>query len=210
MENQIGELTRIIYEKTIGGLLHNSEKKSDEHVKAVTLWSGKELVETPPTIVEEEKGISEAPAESILPEEKEGKQKEVEKRKISPPPHRPPIMFPRRMLKEKQDEQYSKFMEIFKQLHISLPLVDVMIQMPKYVKFLKEAISGKRRLEDVSSIMMYGECSTILNPDQKLPEKLKDLRSFTIPCTLGGITVSRVLAYLGASIHLMPYNFFYN
>ncbi|KAI5652850.1 hypothetical protein M9H77_30037 [Catharanthus roseus] len=50
MENQIGELMRIINENPIGGLLYNSKEKLDKNAKVVTLRSEKELVETPPTI----------------------------------------------------------------------------------------------------------------------------------------------------------------
>ncbi|KAI5649939.1 hypothetical protein M9H77_35944 [Catharanthus roseus] len=46
-----------------------------KHTKVVTLRSGKELVETPPTIVEEEKEISETPAKSIPPKKKKDQQK---------------------------------------------------------------------------------------------------------------------------------------
>lgn len=80
--------------------------------------------------------------------------------------------------------------------------------MPKYVKFIKEAIFGKKRLEDISSVMMNKECSTILNSKEKLSEKLTNPRSFTIPCTLVGLTVYRALANLGASINLIPLDFF--
>lgn len=41
------------------------------------------------------------------------------------------------------------FLEFFKQLHINLSLIDVSTQMPKYAKFLKEDISGKK-LEEIS------------------------------------------------------------
>ena len=40
----------------------------------------------------------------------------------------------------------------------------------------------------------------------KLPPKLKDPESFTILCTIGRYTFSKVLCDLGASINLMPYS----
>ena len=39
---------------------------------------------------------------------------------------------------------------------------------------------------------------------KKLLEKLKDLGSFTIPCTIGFLNVTRALCDLGAVINLMP------
>ena len=38
---------------------------------------------------------------------------------------------------------------------------------------------------------------------KKLSQKLKDIGSFTIPCTIGSLNVNRALCDLGASINLM-------
>ena len=46
------------------------------------------------------------------------------------------------------------------------------------------------------------ECSAIIL--NKLPPKLKDPGSFTIPCTIGNCHFDKVLYDLGASINLMP------
>lgn len=43
---------------------------------------------------------------------------------------------------------------------------------------------------------------------EKLPQKFEDSSSFTIPCTICDLFVSRVLTNLGASINLFPYNVF--
>ena len=55
--------------------------------------------------------------------------------------------------------------------------------MPKYAKFIKEILRNKRKLEDHETIMLNDECSAILL--NKLPPKLKDSGSFTIPYTIG-------------------------
>src|SRR5262249_9057736 len=75
--------------------------------------------------------------------------------------------------------------------------------MPKYVKYLKEIMSNKRKLEDLARITLSEECLAILQ--NKLPQKLKDPGSFTIPCTIGLLSIDRALADLGAGINLMPY-----
>ena len=46
------------------------------------------------------------------------------------------------------------------------------------------------------------ECSAILQ--KRLPQKLKYLGSFTLPCTIGNSFFDKVLCDLGASINLMP------
>eukprot|EP00257_Ricinus_communis_P013850 XP_015571386.1 uncharacterized protein LOC107260847 [Ricinus communis] len=78
--------------------------------------------------------------------------------------------------------------------------------MPKYAKFLKELLSNKRKLEEVSMIQLLEKSSMIVQ--RRLLKKLKDLGSFTIPCFIDNLNVDNALADLGASIIVMPYNLF--
>ncbi|XP_022040093.1 uncharacterized protein LOC110942626 [Helianthus annuus] len=78
--------------------------------------------------------------------------------------------------------------------------------MPKYAKFLKDILSNKQKLEDMSCVVMNESCSAI--PQNHLPTKMGDLASFTLPCLIGNMSVSHALADLGASINLMPYKVF--
>ena len=100
------------------------------------------------------------------------------------------------------DDQFSKFLSIFKQLHINIPLIEALEQMPKYAKFLKDIISKKQKLEEHETVMLTEESSAILQ--KKLPPKLKDSGSFTIVCNIGKSYFDRALCDLGASINLMP------
>ena len=95
---------------------------------------------------------------------------------------------------------------MFKKLHINILFVDALEQMPSYVKFMKDILSMKRRLSDFKTINLIEECSAILQ--RKLPQKLKDPGSFTIPCTIGNVIFERALCDLGASINLMPLSIF--
>ncbi|XP_022861544.1 uncharacterized protein LOC111381926 [Olea europaea var. sylvestris] len=54
--------------------------------------------------------------------------------------------------------------------------------MPSYAKFMKDILSNKRKLEDNETVMLTEECSASLQ--HKLPPKLKDPGSFTIPCNI--------------------------
>ena len=58
-------------------------------------------------------------------------------------------------------------MEVFKKLHINIPFVDALKQMPTYVKFMKDILSKKQRLEDNETIALIEECSAIIQ--KKLP-----------------------------------------
>ncbi|XP_076913097.1 uncharacterized protein LOC143571596 [Bidens hawaiensis] len=104
------------------------------------------------------------------------------------------------------EEQYGKFLKLFKQLHINLPFLNASKEMPKYAKFLKEVLSNKRKLEELSCGTLNEECSAVLQ--DKLPQKMTDPGSFTIPCLIGSLSVSNALADLGSSINLMPYSVF--
>ncbi|KAA3465595.1 protein NYNRIN-like [Gossypium australe] len=60
---------------------------------------------------------------------------------------------------------------------------------------------SRRKEEDVPDVI-----TAILQ--NKLPTKLKDPGSFTIPCLIGSLNIKKALADLSASINLMPYKMF--
>ncbi|XP_076921462.1 uncharacterized protein LOC143582870 [Bidens hawaiensis] len=78
--------------------------------------------------------------------------------------------------------------------------------MPKYVKFLKDLLSNKKKVEGLSTVCLNEGCSAVVQ--NKLPEKLANPGHFTIPCLFGSSTESYALADLGASINLMPYSLY--
>ena len=55
-------------------------------------------------------------------------------------------------------------------------------------------------------MMLTEEYSTILQ--RKLPPKLKDLRSFIIPCTIGDFDFDKVLCDLGANVNMLSLSIF--
>ncbi|GJT46557.1 DNA-directed DNA polymerase [Tanacetum coccineum] len=118
----------------------------------------------------------------------------------------PPIPFPRKLRKEKKEAQQKKFLENLKQLHINLPFIEAIAQMPKYARFLKGLLTNRARLEEACTTTMNERCSAVLL--NKLPSKEKDPGSFTIPCDIGQLHINNALADLGASISLMPYTMY--
>ncbi|XP_017973542.1 PREDICTED: uncharacterized protein LOC108661411 [Theobroma cacao] len=74
--------------------------------------------------------------------------------------------------------------------------------MPSYVKFLKDILIKKRKLEDFERVALTKECSALIQ--NKLPPKLKDPRSFSIPYIVGGFKFTKALCDLGASVSIMP------
>ncbi|KAK8575429.1 hypothetical protein V6N12_063102 [Hibiscus sabdariffa] len=130
------------------------------------------------------------------------KQDEVSKGKEI---HIPPP-FPQRLRKQKYEYQFRKFLDILKQVHINLPLVEAIEQMPNYAKFLKDIVSKRTRLSEFETVAMTEGCMGMLH--NQLPPKLKDPGSFTIPCAIGNHYVGKALFDLGASINLMPKSVF--
>ena len=93
-------------------------------------------------------------------------------------------------------------MDILKEIHINIPLVEVLKQMPNYVKFFKDVLANRRKFEKIEVMTLNEEGSAILK--NKIPLKKKDRDSFTIPVSIGEKNLGRALCDLGASINLMP------
>ena len=74
--------------------------------------------------------------------------------------------------------------------------------MPNYAKFLKEILNKKRKIAEEGIVNLTATCSTIIQ--QNLPAKMKDLGSFTIPCSIRKYEFKNALCDSGASINLMP------
>ena len=211
LEAQMGQMANLLTERQPGSLPSNSEvnprRDGNEHVKAVTLRSGKDLeTKEKPSVTEEveaEKVIQ--PSQSDDTNKEQFKEKQSEENTTEAKASTP-VPYPQRLKKHKLDKQFTKFMDVFKKLHINIPFADALEQMPSYVKFMKDILSQKRRLADFETVNLTEECSAILQ--RKLPQKLKDPGSFTIPCTIGNAIFERVLCDLGASIHLMPLSIF--
>ena len=211
LEAQLGQMANLLTERQPGSLPSNSEvnprRDGNEHVKAVTLRSGKDLeTKKNPSVIEEveaEKVIQ--PSQSDDTNKEQFKEKQSEENTTEAKASTP-VPYPQRLKKHKLDKQFTKFMDVFKKLHINIPFVDALEQMPSYVKFMKDILSQKRRLADFETVNLTEECSAILQ--RKLPLKLKDPGSFTIPCTIGNAIFERALCDLGASINLMPLSIF--
>ncbi|XP_062103859.1 uncharacterized protein LOC133814974 [Humulus lupulus] len=162
LEIQMGQLANELRNRPQGTLpsdIENPKRDGKEQCKAITLRNGKNM---------------ELTEENSIPQ-----QNATEK-----PMSKPPPPFPQHFQKQQQDGQFQRFLDVLKQLHINIPLVDALEQMPNYVKFLKEILTKKRRLGEFEMVALTEGCSAILK--NKIPPKLKDPGSFTIPISIGG------------------------
>ncbi|KAI5323844.1 hypothetical protein L3X38_032917 [Prunus dulcis] len=123
---------------------------------------------------------------------------------ISTNAFRPIAPFPSRLSKSKKDQGLDEIMETFKKVQINIPLLNAITQIPKYAKILKDLCTNKRRFKEHEQVALSEEVSAVLQ--RKLPPKLKDPGSFSIPCIVGDFKFQKALLDLGASINLMPYH----
>ncbi|XP_063946069.1 uncharacterized protein LOC108212402 [Daucus carota subsp. sativus] len=129
LENQVGQLTNELRNRPHGTLPSDTEKpKGDgnEHCKAMTLKSGKVLGNTV-TDAKHDDSVEPSGNEEI------SDNKENENDKVSPPKSsfeksniQPQPPFPQRFQKQKHDVQFKKFLDVLKQLHINIPLVEAL------------------------------------------------------------------------------------
>nr|GEZ05222.1 reverse transcriptase domain-containing protein [Tanacetum cinerariifolium] len=74
--------------------------------------------------------------------------------------------------------------------------------MPKFALMFKSLLDNKEKLFDLAITLVNKNCSVVIL--KKLPEKLGNPGKFLIPCDFPELDECLALAYLGASINLMP------
>ncbi|KAJ9557142.1 hypothetical protein OSB04_011756 [Centaurea solstitialis] len=68
------------------------------------------------------------------------------------------VPYPQRLRNRKEEAQFKKFLDVFKQLHINIPLVEAIEQMPNYAKFLKDILSKKKKLNEYETLALTEGC----------------------------------------------------
>ncbi|GJS24228.1 reverse transcriptase domain-containing protein [Tanacetum coccineum] len=104
------------------------------------------------------------------------------------------------------EPQYGKFLDMIRVVRINVHIIDVLAGMPNYGKFLKELISNKHKIEQIYAIFLSDESSAMIQ--NKVPLKLRDPKSFLIPCNFNKTFSCNALADLGGSINLVPYSLY--
>ncbi|KAM1771992.1 hypothetical protein ACFX11_046742 [Malus domestica] len=199
LERQMSQLASLMGQQHQPGRLPSQTvvNPNAEQMNVVTLRSGKEVFEQDEASTKTKK----SPKDTELNKKDSDKvSKEVQNSFNSCVP----IPFPRRFMKTKKEQTDKEILDTFRKVQVNLPLLDAIKQVPKYAKFLKELCTNKRRFNDQETVALSEEASAVLQ--RKLPPKLKDAGSFTIPCVIGGKEFGRALCDLGASINLMPYS----
>ena len=207
LKRQVDQLAKVVAEKEPGKLLSNTEVNLKETTMVVTLCSGKVLDDP---VIKSKTKPSEKQARSRIVNESEGtvdmENSLGEKTQCEDNQHIKaskvkvyvlPILFPQK--KKTTDEQYQKFVEILKKLQMNMPFSEVLANIPMHAKFLKCIVSSKKMLEDFAMVSLTKECSVVVQ--NRLPVKMKDLESFTVPCQLENLLL--INAYLTLDLVLI-------
>ncbi|XP_057520757.1 uncharacterized protein LOC130801022 [Amaranthus tricolor] len=81
-----------------------------------------------------------------------------------------------------------------------------MSEIPAFPKFLKTLCANGRMLDEIVQVSKEVNVNAFMIGN--LPPKLDDPGSFSIPITVGNISIDRALCDLGASVSLMPYSMY--
>ncbi|RDY04073.1 hypothetical protein CR513_12252, partial [Mucuna pruriens] len=101
-------------------------------------------------------------------------------------------------------------LQTFRKVEINVPLLEAIMQIPKYTKFLKELCIHKRKKlkgdvemgRNVFALIKSEQVSTLIQ--SAMPKKCRDPGTFTVPCTIDSCTFADAMLDLGISTNVMP------
>ncbi|CAN6573225.1 unnamed protein product [Malus baccata var. baccata] len=188
--------TKVVEGPKVQNGMQNRDKRMDElekggveTAKAITLRSGKEVGTEPKP---SKSALKEDEKLQIEEEENQAKATtRVETPMSQPPKHSnsaiigkegpiqvnsnvipPNVPFPSRFLQAKNEEEEKDVLETFRKVHVNIPLLDAIKQIPKYAKFFKKLCTTRKRIREKEVVHVSENVSALLQ--RKLPPKCKD------------------------------------
>ena len=145
LETQVRQFALTIPNQSKGTFPSDTQKNPKDCME-IQLRSGKEVGNNSKKEMKEETDAKQDETvkegeKSIQTEQPEGSSEHKQKERI--PAYIPIVSFPQRLQKAKREEQFSRFLDIFKKIEINIPFAEVINQMHTYAKFLKEILSKK-------------------------------------------------------------------
>ncbi|XP_070041051.1 uncharacterized protein [Nicotiana tomentosiformis] len=168
LERQMRQIAKILSERAPGTLPADTERNSKEIVNV--LKNG---------VDKKKKGPMKA--------EKKKKDKKLRREEHDESEHMPALPFPQTLYREKLDKQFGRFLDVLKQIHVNLPFIEMLSQMPAYPKFLKEILKKNRKIEETSVVKLTEHYIAILQnklPQKKLEKEIGEIRSMPISLQL--------------------------
>lgn len=180
---------------------NNPQREGKEHVKAIMLQSGKVLknLEKPnsegdkenvnnplkiPSAIDDKVKISKEIPPMVEPEKNSTKDVMVTK-----------IPFPSIIEENKKqdDDKFVSFLNLYKPFNVNLPLIELIEKVPKDAKFLKETMSKRKKIKVGEQVEINTSCNAIIS--KQIPQKLKDLGSFTFPIKIGNVQFNSYMQF---------------
>ncbi|XP_019179609.1 PREDICTED: uncharacterized protein LOC109174831 [Ipomoea nil] len=96
---------------------------------------------------------------------------------VPPKPYVPSVPFPGRLKNSKFDKSFSEIYDLLSKVHVNLPLLDMIKNMPAYAKFLKELNTRKRRYEHNEKVFMSRtvRATPVRQPQRRLNPNMKEV-----------------------------------
>ncbi|KAM2335356.1 hypothetical protein ACFXTH_012774 [Malus domestica] len=215
LKKQMGQMAEFLGQFRENGKLPSTTvvnpKGGFESAKAITLRSGKEVrnkEDEKIQLEEDENTYPTARVPSPMPQPSKTSHPSTSGKNVPnvviSNTNLPNVPFPSRFLQSKNEEEEKDVLETFRKVHVNIPLLDAIKQIPKYAKCLKKLCTTKKRVREKEVVHVSENVSAILQ--HKLPPKCKDPGSFTIPCVIGNTRFKSAMLDLGASINVMPYS----
>ena len=157
LETQVGQLALNMPNQSKGTFPSDTQKNLKDYM-TIQLRSGKDLSSNKKTEGKEETEKEEEKNNQI----EQMKGSNDHKKKEGVPAYTLAVPFPQRLQKSKREEQFSKFLDIFKKIEINIPFAEVISQMPLYAKFLKEILNKIRKIAEEGIVNLTATCSAII------------------------------------------------
>ncbi|KAM1724627.1 hypothetical protein ACFX11_023056 [Malus domestica] len=217
LKKQMGQMAEFLGQFRENGKLPSTTvvnpKGGFESAKAITLRSGKEVrnkEDEKIQLEEDENTYPTAKVPSPMPQPSKTSHPSTSGKNVPNVvilnTNLPNVPFPSRFLQSKNEEEKKDVLETFRKVHVNIPLLDAIKQIPKYAKCLKKLCTIKKRVREKEVVHVSENVSAILQ--HKLPPKCKDPGSFTILCVIGNTRFKSAMLDLGASINVMPYSIY--
>ena len=76
--------------------------------------------------------------------------------------YKPQVSFPQRLQKATLEEQFSRFLNMFKKIEVNIPLSKALTQMSHYAKFMKDILSRKRKIAEEGVMSLTTTCNAVI------------------------------------------------
>ncbi|XP_057719839.1 uncharacterized protein LOC130934269 [Arachis stenosperma] len=116
------------------------------------------------------------------------------------------IPFPSMIKKAKKAPEFDlNMLQVFKKVEVTIPLLDVIQQISKYAKFLKDLCTHKDRIGELETLTLGSSISALMKP---ILEKFGDPGHCLVCCRIGGVVFHDCMCDLGACMSIMPFSVF--